>query len=181
MPLSLPGLSFPIGIVITTLFCMVSIVVILRHRPRGLAQWFLLPPEFGSGDSLVLDIHNLNDVTNTEVNVQAYCREHGIGGKTGTYAALCLEEIAGNIVNHGFGADRKHHHIEVRVVIKDCSVVLRIKDDCIPFNPKEWYDMVEPGKDPASNMGIHLVYGLAQEVNYQNLLGLNALTIKLNV
>ena len=136
------------------MFCMVSIVVILRHRPRGLAQWFLLPPEFGSGDSLVLDIHNLNDVTNTAVNVQAYCRENGIGGKTGTYAALCLEEIAGNIVNHGFGADRKHHHIEVRVVIKDGSVVLRIKDDCIPFNPKEWYDMVEPGKDPASNVGV---------------------------
>ena len=161
---------------------MVSVLVILRHRPRGLAQWFMLPPEFGSGDSLVLDIHDLKDVTKTAVNVQAYCSEHGIGGKTGTYAALCLEEIAGNIVSHGFEADRRHHHhIEVRVVIKDGSVVLRIKDDCIPFNPQEWYDMVDPGKNPASNIGIRLVYGLAQEVKYQNLLGLNVLTIKLSV
>lgn len=175
-------LSFPIGIVITTLYCMASVLIILRHRPRGLAQWFMLPPEFGSEDSLVLDIHDLKDVTKTAVNVQAYCSEHGICGKTGTYAALCLEEIAGNIVSHGFRADRKHHHhIEVRVVIKDGSVVLRIKDDCIPFNPREWYDMVDPGKNSASNIGIRLVYGLAQEVNYQNLLGLNVLTIKLSV
>ena len=66
-------------------------------------------------------------------------------------------------------------------MIKDDSVMLRIKDDCIPFNPKEWYDMVSAKKDPTSNIGIRLVYALAQEVNYQNLLGLNVLTIKLDL
>ena len=141
----------------------------------------MLPPEFGSGESLVLDIHDMGDVTKTASSVENYCAKYGITGRTGTFAALCLEEIAGNIVNHGFGADRRRHHIEVRVVIKDGSVVLRIKDDCIPFNPREWYDMVDSKKDPTSNIGIRLVYALAHEVNYQNLLGLNVLTIKLNV
>ena len=172
-------ISFPIGIVLTTLYCIVSIAVILKHRPRGLSQWFMLPPEFGSGESLVLDIHDIKDVTQTASSVEKYCADHGITGRTGTYAALCLEEIAGNIVNHGFGADRMKHHIEVRVVIMDTCVVLRIKDDCIPFNPKEWYDMVSAKKDPTANIGIRLVYGLAKVVFYQNLLGLNVLTIKL--
>ena len=172
-------ISYPIGIVLTTLYCIVSIAVILKHRPRGLSQWFMLPPEFGSGESLVLDIHDIKDVTQTASSVEKYCAGHGITGRTGTYAALCLEEIAGNIVNHGFGADRMKHHIEVRVVIMDTCVVLRIKDDCIPFNPKEWYDMVSAKKDPTANIGIRLVYGLAKVVFYQNLLGLNVLTIKL--
>ena len=172
-------ISYPIGIVLTTLYCIVSIAVILKHLPRGLSQWFMLPPEFGSGESLVLDIHDIKDVTQTASSVEKYCADHGITGRTGTYAALCLEEIAGNIVNHGFGADRMKHHIEVRVVIMDTCVVLRIKDDCIPFNPKEWYDMVSAKKDPTANIGIRLVYGLAKVVFYQNLLGLNVLTIKL--
>lgn len=54
------------------------------------------------------------------------------------------------------------------------------KDGCVPFNPKEWYEMTGDS-DPTSNMGIRLVYGLAHDVNYQNLLGLNVLTIKLSV
>ena len=34
-------------------------------------------------------------------------------------------------------------------------------------------------KDPCTNIGIRLVYGLADKVDYQNLLGLNVLTIKM--
>ena len=36
------------------------------------------------------------------------------------------------------------------------------------------------GADPFANIGIRLVYGLADEVIYQNLLGLNVLTIRLS-
>ena len=40
-------------------------------------------------------------------------------------------------------------------------------------------DMVKPD-DPTKNIGIRMVYRLAQDVSYQNLLGLNVLTIVLS-
>lgn len=96
------------------------------------------------------------------------------------HAGLCLEEMGGNIVRHGFQADRKKHSIEFRVILQEDSVVLRIKDDCIPFNPREWYEMTNAdSEDPLANIGIRMVLGLAEEVGYQNLLGLNVLTIRL--
>ena len=69
--------------------------------------------------------------------------------------------------------------VEIRVVILQERVVLRIKDDCIPFNPKECYEMTASG-DPFANVGLRLVYGIAQDISYQNLLGLNVLTITLS-
>ena len=173
-------LSFPLGLVLTTLCLIILIFIKLRRRPVSLSDWLLLPEEFGNSERLVLSIHNMEDVTDTAVRVQAFCREHGIGDRISMFAGLCLEEMAGNIVSHGFGTGRKLNLVEVRVVIRSDEVILRIKDGCVPFNPKEWYEMTGDS-DPTSNIGIRLVYGLAHDVNYQNLLGLNVLTVKLGV
>ena len=56
------------------------------------------------------------------------------------------------------------------------DIILRIKDNAIPFNPAERKDMLDPD-DPVKNIGIRMVYGSAREVQYQNMLGLNVLTI----
>ena len=172
-------LSFPIGLAITLGVCMLYAVIRNRRWPRKLDEWLLLPADFGASERLVLELHDMKDVTRTAERVQAFCDAHGIARKTGAHAGLCLEEMAGNIVRHGFHADRKAHIIEVRVVLQSDDVVLRIKDDCRPFNPREWVDMTAVGDDPFANVGIRLVYRLASEVEYQNLLGLNVLTIRL--
>ncbi len=172
-------LSFPIGLGITACVSIVYAVIRCRGFPRSIGDWLLLPPGFGNADRLVLELRELPEVTQTAVQVQNFCEEHGISRKRSAYAGLCLEEMAGNIVQHGFHKDRRAHVVEVRVVIQGGGAVLRIKDDCIPFDPKERYEMTAPD-DPASNIGIRLVYALADEVEYQNLLGLNVLTIRLS-
>lgn len=173
-------LSFPIGLLITLAVSALYPVVRLRRIPRGAEEWLLLPEESDSRNKLVFQLHDVEDVTQTAEKVQTFCVSHGIPRKTAAHAGLCLEEIAGNIVFHGFHADRKKHMIEVRVHIRNDGVVLRIKDNCIPFNPKEWYEMASAGEDPFSNVGIRLVYAIAEEIDYQNLLGLNVLTIRLS-
>jgi anti-sigma regulatory factor (Ser/Thr protein kinase) len=86
--------------------------------------------------------------------------------------------MAGNVVDHGFRKDKKKHTVDVRVVYKDDSVLLRIKDDCIPFDPAERQKITYPD-DPAKNIGIRMVYRMADDIQYQNMLGLNVLTIKI--
>ena len=171
-------LSFPLGLVITLAVTLVYILVKNKHWPRGADEWLLLKPAFGAGDQLKIHIRSTEEVVQTSGQVENFCLEHGVQPRISSFAGLCLEELAGNIVEHGFHADRKRHAIEIRVVVKEGTVVLRVKDDCKPFNPREQVEMTA-SDDPAANIGIRLVYGLADEVEYQNLLGLNVLTVRL--
>ena len=74
--------------------------------------------------------------------------------------------------------DHKRHSIDIRVVHKDDDVILRIRDDCVPFNPRERKALTDP-HDILKNAGIRIVYQIAKSVEYQNLLGLNVLTIRI--
>ena len=172
-------LSFPIGLFITAALSLAYACLLARGWPRSADQWLLLPPDFGAGEHLVLELRDIEAVTQTAERVQAFCEANGLSRRRSAYAGLCLEEMAGNIVEHGFHKDAKEHVVELRVVIRDGGAVLRIKDDCIPFDPEERRRMTVPD-DPASNIGIRLVYALADEVEYRNLLGLNVLTIRLS-
>ena len=58
------------------------------------------------------------------------------------------------------------------------GIVLRIRDDCVPFNPRERKALTDPN-DILKNAGIRIVYQIAKSVDYQNLLGLNVLTIRI--
>jgi anti-sigma regulatory factor (Ser/Thr protein kinase) len=84
--------------------------------------------------------------------------------------------MAGNIVSHGFKKDQKQHSVDLRISLKDLKLIIRIKDDCIPFDPSERLKMADPD-DIVKNIGIRIVFSLAQDIQYQNILGLNALTI----
>ena len=83
-----------------------------------------------------------------------------------------------NVIDHGFTKDKKNHSVGVRVVCKNDEVILRIKDDCVPFDPAERNHLTEGG-DAVSNIGIRMVYSIANEIKYQNLFGLNVLTIRI--
>ena len=54
--------------------------------------------------------------------------------------------------------------------------MLRLRDDCIPFDPSEMAQLVSEDTS-GKNIGIRMVYGIADEITYQNLLGLNVLTM----
>ena len=83
-----------------------------------------------------------------------------------------------NVIDHGFTKDKKDHSVDVRVVCKDDEVIIRIKDDCVPFDPQERNHIAEGG-DASSNIGIRMVFSIAKSIRYQNLFGLNALTIRI--
>lgn len=152
---------------------------ILFVTVMNLGEWLILPDDFGSAEKLVVELRGLEDVTHTAQMVQSFCAGHGITERKSASAGLCLEEMAGNIVRHGFHADRREHVVELRVIIQSHGVTLRIKDDCIPSNPREWHDITN-SDDPTANIGIRLVFRLADEVECQSLLGLNVLAVCLS-
>ena len=172
--------AFAISILITASITLAYILIRSKKWPGCADEWLLLEPAFGRSEHLVMTLRNMDEVMQSSGQIEAFCLARGLPLKISMHAGLCVEEMGGNIVQHGFHADRRPHSIEVRVVLRDGGVILIIKDDCIPFNPKEWYEITRPDSDDLlANLGIRTVLGLAEEVNYQNLLGLNVLMIQL--
>lgn len=173
-------ISNPIGILLTVLLVPAYALICWKGLPRTVDAWLFLREDFGvpEEDRLSLSIRSGEEVARTAVQVQAFCRAHGTAPRTAYLSALSLEEMAGNIVRHGFSRGSRACSIDCRVVYTRQGILLRIQDDCPPFNPKEWMEMASP-RDPYSNIGIRMIHRLAQDVNYQNLLGVNVLTILL--
>ena len=151
-----------------------------KHVPRNMEELMVIPDGFGAPESerMDLSVKSMEGVVSIAEQVQRFCLEHGIDRQRAYLAGLSMEEMAGNIVEHGFTKDNKSHSIDVRVVHKDDDMILRIKDDCVPFDPGERQKLAEDN-DVTKNIGIRMVFRIARDVQYQNILGLNVLTIRI--
>ena len=166
--------------VVTTIVIVVYAIVRNRRMPRNMSELMVVPDDFGASDEerMDLSVKSVDEVVTIAKEVQAFCKKRGIDSKRSYLAGLFLEEMAGNVVEHGFHKDQKKHSVDIRVVHKDDNVILRIKDDCIPFDPKERSRIIDP-EDITKNIGIRMVYKLTERIEYQNILGLNVLTIRI--
>ena len=167
--------------VVTTLIILGYACVMNRGIPRTMEELMVIPADFGAPeeDRIDVSVRSIADVVKVSGSVLDFCRARGISSRSSYFAALCLEEMAGNVVDHGFTKDTKEHSVDVRVVHKDDDVILRIKDDCVPFDPSERLALVAP-EDPLKNIGIRMVFKMAKDVQYQNILGLNVLTMRID-
>ena len=140
-------------------------------------SFLLLKKDFGvePKNLLEMDIHSLQDVENAAASAESFCRSHGQSEKMCNHIALCIEEMAGNTVQHGF-AEGKKNHLSIRVQHKQDRWVLRFRDDCRAFDPVS-YVPKDSGKDA---LGIRLVMAMADDIRYTYSLNLNNLTIKLH-
>ncbi|MDR1184753.1 MAG: ATP-binding protein [Coriobacteriales bacterium] len=161
------------------LLCLLTIWLIAwrhSHRlPRRIDDFLLLPSGFGvpAKDRLDITVQNMSEVVRLSEESWVFCEAHGIEARRTYYVSLCIEEMAGNIVQYGF-QDRKRHTIDIRLAYKEGSLLLHIRDDCKPFNPGAVQAVFNP-EDPCANIGIRLVSQLAQRMEYQSTLNTNNL------
>ncbi|MBR6233054.1 MAG: ATP-binding protein [Erysipelotrichaceae bacterium] len=164
--------------VVTTLFVVLYAMFKLKRMPRNTEDLMVIPDSFGvtKDERIDISVKSMEEVIEVSKRVQDFCLEKGIDSKRAYLAGLCMEEMAGNIVEHGFVKDKKKHSIDIRVAHKNDKIILRIKDDCIPFDPKE-RNKLESGDDLTKNIGIRMIYQIMKDIDYQNMLGINVLTI----
>ena len=152
----------------------------LKRPPRTLEDLMAIPERSGVGEEERIDIsvRSIEEVMEISRRVIGFCDRRGIDRRRAVFAGLCLEEMAGNSVTYGFAMDPKKHSVDIRVTHKGDGIILRIRDNCAAFDPSEYARVMRPDEQ-GKNVGIHLVYRIAAEVSYQNLLGMNVLTIRL--
>ena len=165
-----------------TSLCLLVIVIYglsggkdCRH---DLLRFLHFPKAFDSADGarMTLTICSQQDVMDASRSLMDFCTENGLSGRACMTAGVCVEELAGNVVKHGF-RNRKGGTVWVLAAIQNGTLTLRIRDNCIRFDHKE-YLRISAQDDPLEHIGIRLVAGLAESVAYQNMFGMNMLTIE---
>ena len=166
--------------IVTTLVVIGCAWMKKKRFPRNMDDLMVIPEDFGApaDDRMDLSVRSIEDVVSISEQIQHFCLAHGVEQRRACLAGLSMEEMAGNIVDHGFTKDKKNHSVDVRVVYKNSDVILRIKDDCVPFDPGERQQLAE-GDDITKNIGIRMIFRMARDVQYRNILGLNVLTVRI--
>jgi Na+-driven multidrug efflux pump/anti-sigma regulatory factor (Ser/Thr protein kinase) len=145
--------------------------------PKTKQDFCCYPKGFGvdEDDRLSLSIHNAEEVVNISVKVIGFCLQHGIDNATSNHAGLCVEELAGNIVKHGFNG-KKNAVADISVTKSEKGLKIKFTDNGPLFNPNE-IDAIFNPEDPVRNIGIRLVSKACKEMEYHSVLGLNILSI----
>lgn len=187
-PLGITGIWLCYGVAIVT-----GIVTLIVHAwikgekfPRSIGDMLWLDKNFDvrDGDRLSITVNTMDDVVDVAKTVQQFCVDRGTDGRRSMLMALCLEEMAGNIVSHGFtkASEKKQKNlvIDITVTVNAGEVTARIRDNAPHFDPFKKLEMYKDNEDdPVKNMGIRLVSKIAKEMKYQSTLGLNVLSVKM--
>ena len=151
-----------------------------NKRVRLNAEDFaLLSPAFGAapGECFERAVHSLQDATAVSEDAADFCRIHDQDRRMSFLVGLCIEELCCNIVRYGF-QDGKDHSVDVRLVFRCGSGLIRIRDNCAQFNPVHYIEL-HRRDDPTAHLGIRLVMAEAKNASYLNSYGLNNLTLQL--
>lgn len=111
--------------------------------------------------------------------VVAATTEAGLGTKSAYNLRLAVDEIATNIITHGYEEARRSGDVTVSGVLTDSSLTIVLEDTGIPFDPLS-RDL--PGEDelnlplderPIGGLGIFLVLKGVDAFNYEHVDGRN--------
>lgn len=171
-------IAFPLGQIVCIAIIGISVFLFAGKITFSLPDWLKLDSKFGASEDECLEfsVASMEDVVNISRKITAFCEGKGLDDRSGMVAGLCVEEMAGNVVLHGFQPGEKHS-LDIRIVIQE-YLTIRIRDDCRAFDPRKRLDQFHP-EDPAKNVGIRMIARLAKEMNYQNSVGIN--TVLINV
>ena len=163
-------LAFPLAEI-----SLLLVIAVIKIRKRS---WMWLSDTFGASNDEKMDIslHTMDDVINVSEKIINFCDTKDISRHDSRIAGLCIEEMAGNIITHGF-SDKKKHSIDIRTVIKNGEVTIRIRDDCAAFDPLERMNQFS-SEDPCKNIGIRMIGKLTNDISYYNTVGINTLLLK---
>ena len=161
-----------------TLACVVLYVWRKSGRfSKEPSDYLLLSDDFGVQPEhlLEVDIHSMEEVTAAAKAAGEFCLSQGHSEKMSNHISLCVEEMAGNTVAHGFAVNGKNH-LSVRIQHKGDQWVIRFRDDCNAFDPVHYV----PKEDQTDALGIRLMMAMADEIRYTYSMNLNNLTLILN-
>ncbi len=163
--------AFPLGEICTLLFVFAVTGKIQKEQPQ-VHGMFLLEK---APEQKVLDvtmIQEISQATGLSREIIRFCRENQVPKITANRVGVALEEMAVNIIGQK-GRKQKNSYMDVRITVEEDAVCLSIRDNGPPYHPFH-RESIQGEFD-----NISMVLAIADEVHYDNILGMNSSIIKL--
>lgn len=173
-------ISFLLGEIATLLFILVVIIKRCGHFPRCIDDLILFEKGFDESpkERFRVSAESLDGIMAISEEVYTFLTEQGADRRTAYVCSLSVEELGKNIVEWGFEGCRKPV-ISIYVYYKQDAWTLRIRDNCRPFNPRKWLEGIQADHEDGK-LGIRMIMGMVQDVNYVNALKINNLVLRIS-
>lgn len=170
-------ISFTISDLLSLAVIGIIVFIWAKKITFRLTDWMRLSPDFGASEENCMEfsVHSIEEVVILSARVRDFCLTRNVDKHHSMLARLSIEEMAGNVIAHGFKPGEKHS-VDVRIVTGSV-LTIRIRDDCRAFDPGKYMEQFSD-KDPTRNVGLRMIISMAREVTYQNNAGINTLLIK---
>lgn len=173
-------ISYPLSELLMIFTALGYVAVKKRTLRLRIEDVLLLPEDFGYSEDQEFScaITSVEEAVAASERTRQFCLSRGVEAKKAYHTSLAMEEMAVNIIQHAFG-DGKKHCVDVRVIVTDDSTILRVRDDCAKFDPKEYLKLHERHReDPTSCIGLRLMFAGSKSVDYVNSMNMNNLIIE---
>ena len=141
----------------------------------------------GKGLFMIEDINYLsydisidNNIDNASIvssEIADFCVKNNIDNRNAQMIGLSAEEMISNIIVYGY-KNKKQNFIDINLKKIDNTLILRIRDDGMPFDPTKY----EMDNDEAyMTSGIKLVEKITDDMTYMRILNLNNTILKINL
>lgn len=171
-------LALPVSEMLNALVSLPVVKRLTGRFPRSAYDLMCLPEDFGysTGDYIEVSISGTEDIFALQDAVKEFCDNHGTDAKRSFYAQLALEELAMNVIRHGFPKCRRAPEIHVWILYSSGDINMRFQDNCPGFNVMKFCSELQQ-QSPEHCVGLRLVSRIAKDMSYVNSLGTNNLTI----
>ena len=165
-----------LGFVVLAIVCLKC-----RRFPRSLEDFMFLPEGFGGAeaDSRYVQLYSMDDVMKESGLAEQFCLDHGADQPKARWMALFVEEMAGNIMQHGEPRKSGSICVDYRLFVDKGRICLCLRDYCAAFDPEDYFE-THKDSPPEENPGIRMVMSRAKEVQYYNTFDSNNLLLYLD-
>jgi anti-sigma regulatory factor (Ser/Thr protein kinase) len=121
--------------------------------------------------------NSTEDIIQSSAGITEFCEQNKLGAKLTMAVSLAIEELLVVIRVQSLAGDDRAT-MNVRVLIEEDTVILRIRNSGKHFSPVD-YVRNAGEEEEAEIMGIKMILALARTVDYRNTFGINNTTILL--
>ena len=178
------GIMASVAVGKAILFIIMFVFLCIRNKgiPKKAEDFMLLPENFGGSaeDNVTATIRTMDDVMRESERAEEFCLSHNVDQRQAKLMSLFVEEMAGNIVQHGKPRNKRGLYVDYRLYASQGKICLALRDYCEEFDPMKYYEINWQDKNE-DTLGIRMVMKLAKDIRYINTFNSNCLFINLEV
>lgn len=121
--------------------------------------------------------NNIDNASIASLEISKFCLDNNIDNRSAQMIGLSAEEMISNIITYGY-KNKKQNFIDVNLKKIDDTLILRIRDDGMPFDPTKYEN---DNNEEYTTSGIKLVEKITNKMTYMRILNLNNTILEINL